>query len=430
MKLPVLWLFVLCVLSCGGKPEPGAPSVAPDLPGAEFPAEGREAAASLPAASLLASSMTMTAVQDQAARIAASLDDRLLAAQVIMTGIEGKGALSGAMRELLARIPAGSVMLFSYNLDTAAGIRSLLEETSSLVAASSGNAAGGPGGIAPFIAVDHEGGPVNRFGAAMEGAAMEGAVSLPPAASFWVMAQREGRAAALEAVGAAARRSGRELRKLGITMNLAPVAEVLSEENRRFLADRSYGPDPGFVEQAAAAFIGGMEAEGICCTLKHFPGNSGADPHLGAVLLTGDRDALRSGVRPFAALIRRPAPPAMMVSHAVVPAWDGERNASLSPAVIQDWIRGELGFQGILAADDFSMASAAGMDPREAAVEALRAGIDMVMTWPPELSHTHGAILSALEEGRLSRERVREAAARILAEKIRYGIYAPDWDRD
>jgi beta-N-acetylhexosaminidase len=410
VKLLVPWLLVFFVLGCGGKSESGVSAAAPDLPDGELPAEEREASSSV---------TRTTAIRDRAAGIAASLDDRLLAAQVIMTGIEGKGALSGAMRELLTGIPAGSVMLFSYNFDTAAGIRSLLEETSSLVKAASGSQAAG--GIAPFIAVDHEGGPVNRFGAAM---------SLPAAASFWAMAQKEGRGAALEAVGAAARRSGRELRELGITMNLAPVAEVLSEENRQFLADRSYGPDPGFVEQAAAAFIEGMEAEGICCTLKHFPGNSGADPHLGAVLLAGDRDALRSGVRPFAALIRRPAPPAMMVSHAVVPAWDGERNASLSPVVIHDWIRGELGFQGILAADDFSMASAAGMSPPEAAVEALKAGIDMVMTWPPDLGRTYGAILSAIEEGRLPRERVREAAARILAEKIRYGIYAPDWDTD
>jgi beta-N-acetylhexosaminidase len=410
MKLLALWFFVVFVSGCGGNPGSGASSAGPDLSGTELPAKEREAASS------------MAAVREQAARIAASLDDRLLAAQVIMTGIEGKGALSGAMRELLAKIPAGSVMLFSYNIDTAAGVRSLLEETSSLVKAFSGNAAGATEGIAPFIAVDHEGGSVNRFRAAMGG----GALSLPAAASFWVMAQREGRGAALEAVGTAARRSGRELRELGITMNLAPVAEVLSEENGRFLSDRSYGPDPGFVEQAAAAFIAGMEAEGICCTLKHFPGNNGADPHLGAVLLTGDRDALRSGVGPFAALIRRSAPPAMMVSHAVVPAWDGERNASLSPAVIQDWIRGELGFRGILAADDFSMVSAAGMGPQEAAVEALRVGIDMVMAWPPDLDRTYGAILSALNEGRLPRERVREAAARILAEKIRYGVYAPD----
>jgi beta-N-acetylhexosaminidase len=212
-------------------------------------------------------------------------------------------------------------------------------------------------------------------------------------------------------------------------MNLAPVAEVLSEENRPFLADRSYGPDPGFVEQAAAAFIEGMEVEGVYCTLKHFPGNSGADPHRGTVLLARNRDELRAGIGPFAALIRRAAPPAVMVSHVVVPAWDGERNASFSPAVIRDWIRGELGFRGILAADDFSMA-AAGMNPQEAVVEALRAGIDMVMAWPPDLRPTYGAILAALNEGRLSRERLREAAAHILAEKIRYGVYTPDRDED
>ncbi|MDR1374143.1 MAG: hypothetical protein LBJ24_04145, partial [Treponema sp.] len=167
IKLPALWLLVLVVSGCGGKFKSGPPAAALDLPNAELPAGGREAA-------LFVTVPSRPAIWDQAAesaaaRIAASLDDHLLAAQVIMTGIEGKGALSGAMKDLLAQVPAGSVMLFSYNLDTAAGIRSLLEETASLVKASSKDAVPGASeGIAPFIAVDHEGGSVNRFAAVMD----------------------------------------------------------------------------------------------------------------------------------------------------------------------------------------------------------------------------------------------------------------------
>jgi beta-N-acetylhexosaminidase len=90
--------------------------------------------------------------------------------------------------------------------------------------------------------------------------------------------------------------------------------------------------------------------------------------------------------------------------------------------VIGTWLRGELGFDGIVLADDFSMGAAAGLSPEEAVSAALNAGVDMVMTWPRNLTSVHNAILAALREGRLGRERLVEAAGRILYEKLRRGI--------
>lgn len=348
------------------------------------------------------------ASREQAVRMAAAMEDRLLAAQVIMAGVDGNGGLGEPMRALLRAVPAGGIMLFSYNLQVEKeDIHPFLETLSVLVAEP---------GTAPFIAVDHEGGSVHRFGTAIE--------RLPPPLSFWDMAQIEGKEYALAMVEASARRSGGELRALGITMNLAPVAEVLTGENRLFLDDRSYGPDAAFVEDAAAAFVRGMSAAGIACVVKHFPGNTGVDPHRAAPLLPGDRETLDRMIRPFAGLIRRVSPAALMVSHGIVPAWDETRNASLSAPVIRGWIREDLGFTGIVLADDFSMGALAalGLSPEEAAVEALKAGVDMVMTWPKDLKGLHGAILGALGRGVLSRERLREAAAHILFEKIRYGL--------
>jgi beta-N-acetylhexosaminidase len=113
-----------------------------------------------------------------------------------------------------------------------------------------------------------------------------------------------------------------------------------------------------------------------------------------------------------------------MVSHGIVPAWDGKRNASLSAPLIGGWIRDGLGFTGIVLADDFSMGAVAalGLSPEEAAVEALNAGVDMVITWPKDLKNFHNAILGAVAQGVLSRERLREAVEHILFEKIRYGL--------
>ena len=132
-------------------------------------------------------------------------------------------------------------------------------------------------------------------------------------------------------------------------------------------------------------------------------------------------------VKPFAGVIRGNKPPAVMVSHVMVPVLDGQRNASLSRRVIQGWLRGELGFEGIVIADDFSMgaAAAAGLGPGAASVEALNAGVDMIMVWPKDLLSVHAAILTALRERRLSRERLVEAASRVIAGKIRYGLIAP-----
>jgi beta-N-acetylhexosaminidase len=266
------------------------------------------------------------------------------------------------------------------------------------------------------MAVDHEGGDVHRFG--------PGIARLPAAGSYWELAEKGGREKALLTLEDEAFRSAREIRDLGITVNFAPLAEVLTGENRPFLGDRSYGPDPWFVEQAAGAFIRAMNRAGIGAVVKHFPGSTGTDPHSAASALGGGREALAAAVRPFAALIKAGTVSAVMISHNAVPAWDGEQNASLSAAVMGTWLRGELGFTGLIAADDFSMAAAAasGLSPEEAAVKSLAAGADMVMAWPGNIRAVHMAIRAAMERGDLPRQRLREAAERILFEKIRLGI--------
>ena len=363
----------------------------------------------LPAAEAGETGNVYSVYREQAARIAASLDDASLAAQVLLTAIDGKASLTPAMRSLLERFPAGGIMLFRYNLDTTkAEVKALLSQASALVA--------GKAGIPPFMAVDHEGGLVQRFG--------PGVAKLPPALSFWELAGKEGRDVALANAQILYSLSAAEIRELGITLVLGPVAETLNQDNRLFLDTRSYGPDPDFVRDAASVFIRSMDAQGIACALKHFPGNTAADPHSGASQLNAGKTALDEMVKPFAALIRGLSPSAVMVSHVTVPALDKAAISSLSRPVIEGWLRGELGFDGIVLADDFSMGAVAalGLSPAAAAVEALNAGVDMIMTWPRTIASVHGSIMQALKEGRLSRDRLAEAASRVIAEKIRYHL--------
>jgi beta-N-acetylhexosaminidase len=320
-------------------------------------------------------------------------------------------------------------MLFKYNLDTdSAAIRDLLDETRALIASENN--------IPPFVAIDHEGGEVNRF--------RRGFADLPSAASYRELALTD-RDSAIAQIYVDSLDAGKAMSSLGINLNLVPVAEYLNNDNSDFLEDRSYGTDPDFTAEAAAAFIAGMEQAGIRCVVKHFPGSAGPDPHRFPSVLTGDKAALNELVSPVAALIRGGQARVIMVSHSAVPVWDSVI-ASLSPKVMGLWLRQELGFDGIIICDDFSMASAgsqasaggqaaasgqvfagsqasagdhSNLKPESAAVLSLAAGADMVLVWPPDLRRTHRAILAALDDGRLPRERLRKAAERIIFEKAR-----------
>jgi beta-N-acetylhexosaminidase len=352
-------------------------------------------------------------LREEAVKIASSLDDKVLTAQVLLAGIDGKKNLAPAMRVLLKETPVGGIMLFKYNLDSSKeDVKKLLSETANLVIAGAG--------IPPFMTVDHEGGLVHRFGAGIE--------RLPSAFSFWELAQRESWYAALSRAEVLYRRSAKEIRELGITMVLGPVTEILDNDNRLFLDTRSYGPDPDFVQAAASVFIKSMDSAGIASVLKHFPGNGATDPHSGVSSIRANKAALDKMVKPFAGIIRSLEPQALMVSHVIVPALDSQRNASFSRAVIQGWLRGELGFEGIALADDFSMGAvaASGLGPGASAIDALNAGVDMIMVWPKDLAVVHAAILEALRRGRLSRSRLQEAAGRIIAGKLRCGLLSKE----
>jgi len=341
----------------------------------------------------------------RAAEIVNSMDDRLLAAQVLITGLDGRNNLPPHMIDLLTEIPAGGVMLFRYNLNTDNdSIRNYIQETSIVIQNESG--------IPPFIAVDHEGGIVNRF--------IRGVGALPAAPYYWELTQTENRLTVLNKIKEDSLRAGLEINALGINMNFAPVAEHIIDENRDFITSRSYGPDPFFAGQASDFFIQGMKQSGILCVVKHFPGSAGIDPHYHPSVLNIDIFELNSLILPFTMLINNGAR-AVMAAHTTIPVID-HRIASLSPVVMQNWLRGDLGFDGIIISDDFTMAAAGNISHEENAVLSIAAGSDIILVWQAHLRLTHQAIISALEDGRLSHERLRDAVEKIIYEKLLMGL--------
>ena len=345
------------------------------------------------------------ALRTRALEIALSLDDRLLTSQLLISGIDGKGSLQPKIETLFSYHPPGGVMLFRYNLTTDTdSIRNLLSQVSSFIS--------GKSNIPPFIAVDHEGGTVYRF--------QDGVAALPAASSYREIFLSQGKERALEKITDDVFKSGREIKELGINMIFAPVAEYLTDDNRAFLESRSYGPDPFFTAEAASAFVRAMEQSGIICVVKHFPAIAGTDPHFSTSVISADKSELDRLIFPFTQVFNNGAK-AVMVAHSSVPAMD-DRIASLSPVVMGNWLRGELGFNGIILCDDFIMEAAGSAIPEEAAIFSIAAGADMVLVWPSSLERTHAALIYALEEGRLSRERILDAASRIIYEKLRLGL--------
>lgn len=362
-----------------------------------------------------------------------ALPDEVLAAQVLLSGVDGKGRPSAAMEALLREIPVGGVMLFRYNIGPTASamaqynatLRELLRRRYEISSSREKNNRE-VAILFPFIAIDHEGGSVDRlypltgfFPAPGRYAIEQGLFpGRPPLSADAV--QRS-----LDAVASAAYKAGKDLASLGFTLNLAPLAEPLSAENAPFVGDRSFGSDPVFVAAAAAAFVGGMERAGIASVAKHFPHSSAVDPHEDVATLDAPLSELSRWILPFQRLaVMEGGPSAIMVSHSMITTLDAHRPASLSLIVIQRWLKEKLDYQGIAMADDFAMGAIAktGKTPETAVVEALAAGIDMVMVWPPDLRRVHRAILGALRDGQLARPRLEDAVQRILMQKARYGL--------
>jgi beta-glucosidase-like glycosyl hydrolase len=163
-----------------------------------------------------------------------------------------------------------------------------------------------------------------------------------------------------------------------------------------------------------------MDKAGVLCVVKHFPGSAGTDPHYTASVINTDIHTLNSYIWPFRVLINNGAR-AIMAAHTSVPIID-ERIASLSPVVMQNWLRDELGFDGLIISDEFVMVAAGNMRPDIAAVHSLAAGSDMILVWQGDLRRTHTTIVAALQDGSLSRDRLNDAVQRILYEKIKMGL--------
>jgi len=260
-----------------------------------------------------------------------------------------------------------------------------------------------------IMAVDEEGGEIVRIS------------SNPNLAEERFLSPRElYEAGGLDAVREDAEKKGALLLKLGLNLNLAPVADV-SQSPLDYIYARTLGLNAEETALYVAAVVGGAQSGGVASALKHFPGyGNNVNTHIGIAV---DRRPYatfeQSDFLPFMAGIQAGAE-CVMVSHNIVECMDPDNPASLSPAV-HEILRNELGFTGLILTDDLSMKAVSdasgGAGP---SVMAVLAGNDILLA--SDAGDTYEALLAAVESGAVPMQTIDRAVCRILAFKYAKGL--------
>jgi beta-N-acetylhexosaminidase len=325
---------------------------------------------------------------DRAARIVGRMRLPDLAGQVIVADWQGTEAPVRMVREL----HLGGVIAFSSNVASAAQVARVNTTLTRQVRRK----------WPLFLGVDQEGGVVER----LRGAATRFPTFMSAGAAGDVSLTEQAYAA-----------SGAELRRLGFTVDFAPDADVTSGPGDPTIGSRSASSRPGHAADHVVAAAAGFGAAGVVPVVKHFPGHGSvpADSHLTLPVQTKTSAQLEAtDLVPFRAAVEAGVP-AVMVGHIDVRAVDPRVPSSLSRKVTTGLLREELGFGGLVVTDSLEMAAVTrGRDPRRTAVQAMRAGSD-VLLMPPSPVVARAALVRAVRSGALPRRRLEQAAARQIA---------------
>ena len=208
--------------------------------------------------------------------------------------------------------------------------------------------------------------------------------------------------------------TGRQARLLGLNWVLGPVCDVNNNPANPVINVRAWGEDPATAASLAAAFLRGAQAEGVLCCAKHFPGHgdTSSDSHLELPSLPHSRERLEAvELPPFRAAIAAGVA-SVMTAHLLLEALDGERPATLSPAVLDGLLRRELGFEGLVVTDALVMeAITAHHGPGEAALLAFTAGADLILM-PADADAAIDALVAAIDSGAIGRQRLEASLER------------------
>jgi len=320
-------------------------------------------------------------------------------AQVVMMGLDGP-TLSNEERNVIEQ-GVGGVILFERNCASPMQVAELIDDLQKTARSK------GPG-IPLIVAIDQEHGPVTRI--------KQGVTPFPSAGALGEMGESD-------VVRRAAHITGKELASLGITMNLAPVADLLLHPKNQVIGQRSFGKDPSLVGEMVVAVVEGLQGAGVASCAKHFPGHGATqtDSHQALPTLERSREELeRAELIPFQRAIQA-AVAACMPGHLLCPALDPALPATFSSPIIQGLLRHDLGFDGLVISDDLCMGALdAWGGVEERGVAALKAGVDLLLAAQGPVRGLLDALERGLEDGEIPSERAQEAVARVMKLKERY----------
>ena len=312
--------------------------------------------------------------------------------QMMITGFHGTAA-NDDVNYMLNSYHIGGIILFDRNMENKAQVKNLVD---SLQAGKK---------IPLFVAIDEEGGRVSR---------MTNDLTPPPSQ------QEIGQSGDSTLAYESAKNISQELKNIGVNLNFAPVADVGTPDTRSFSDNAEIAAD--FVANAAL----GYEKAGLFYCLKHFPGIGlwKVDSHEDISVIDADRYTFDTiDLVPFKKVIseRDNSKFMVMVGHLKYTAFDAENSATLSPAIMTELLRNELGFSGVIITDDLDMGAVSKYHTQgELGAAAVKAGADIVLScheYEKQKSIYEG-ILNAVKSGEISEERINESVRRILAMKL------------
>lgn len=323
---------------------------------------------------------------------------RRLAAGTLLAAFQGTEAPEWILRELENGL--GGVTLFGFNVADAAQLSVL---TSRLCEAG-----------APVISLDEEGGDVTRLdyhvGSPYPGNAALGAVD------------------DVELTRRVYRSIGDDLARCGVNLDMAPSADVNTDDDNPVIGTRSFGAESTLVARHTVAAVGGLQSAGIAACVKHFPGHGATrqDSHLEIPLVDASLELLREReLVPFRAAIEA-GTRSVMTAHVRVPALTGSLPATLSAAALTGLLRGELGYGGVIVTDALDMRAVTDTyGLAGGAVLSLAAGADLLCLGPlpteDDVRRIVDEIVAAVADGRLEAGRLEAAAERVSALRAWFG---------
>ena len=328
-------------------------------------------------------------------KLVANMSDADKVGQLLMIGIHGK-TLNDDAKFMINEYRVGGIILFDRNMEAKDQVKSLIADI---------NKTGKSAGLTPlFIGIDQEGGAVAR----ME----DQLIKVPPAEEL-------GKEPIEQAVSLA-KQSGTELKDLGFNINFAPVADL------GLTYGRSFSTNPDEVVRYASAVGKAYDEAGLWYSYKHFPGIGKTDVDLHAdtsVVPVSKETLLNEDTKVFVDLIKQSKPNtyAIMVSHAMYPQIDPDHPSSLSKAIITDWLRKDMGYNGVVVTDDMDMgALAKHYTFGDMAVQSILAGSDILLVCHEyeHMQEAYNGLMKAVKDGQISKERLDESVKRILLMKI------------